>query len=200
MTNILPRRECVGATVNRQLNRTRNMPEPKYRKRMPDKVMTVVPPDWNAEKDLDYSEDFFGDISDEEYFAAAETYVFGHNETLEKVIDAGINFYRRRLGRPDTEQHQDWPVARRLKLLEQLISAASKDPEYLSRFAEDLQVCRDVELLREQTMGKYEASPESTWLYELIDLGDWLFTAASLLDESLLCEHAEGEYKAVIYA
>ena len=72
---------------------------------------------------------------------------------------------------------------------------ASKDPEYLSRFAEDLQLCRDVEVLREDTMAKYESSPETTWLYGLVNLRDWFGTVACLLDESLECEHGEGHYK-----
>ena len=195
MTNILPRRECVGATVNRQLNRTRNMPEPKYRKRMPDKVMTVVPPGWNPEKDFEYFEDVRGELEGSNYYQAAEDYVTEKEDDLEAVIDAAIAFYLRRMGRSNPEQHEDLSRCTKLMILEGLIAQSSKNPEYLERFAEDLQVCRDVEVLREETLAKYKSSPETTWLYELINLGDWSGTAAFLLDESILAEHGERVYK-----
>ena len=171
------------------------MPEPKYQKRMPDKVMTVVPAGWDPEQDFQYFEDVRGELEGSNYYQAAEDYVTEKEDDLEAVIDAAIAFYLRRMGRSNPEQHEDLSRCTKLMILEGLIAQSSKNPEYLERFAEDLQVCRDVEVLREETLAKYKSSPETTWLYELINLGDWSGTAAFLLDESILAEHGERVYK-----
>ena len=162
---------------------------------MPDKVMTVVPPDWTAEQDFQYFEDVRGELEGSNYYQAAEDYVAEKEDDLEAVIDAAIVFYLRRLGRSNPEPQEDLSRGTKLMILEGLIMQSSKNPDYLELFAEDLQVCRDVEVLREDTLAKYKSSRETTWLYELIDLGDWLGTAAFLLDESILGEHGEGIYK-----
>lgn len=85
-----------------------------------------------------------------------------------------------------------------LPMIEDLIAKSSRDPDCFQRFAEDFQLCRGVDVLWDKTMDKYQARGEHTWLYELVDLGDWLSIAAYQLDESLRCEHELGEYRPLV--
>ena len=169
------------------------MSDPKFEKRIPFKALIVVPPDWDADKDLEYFASRLFARPGEGLYQAAEAAIVEDTYCLQQVVDAGIGLLCRRLGRSVPARIQ--PLGTRLGLLEELILASGREPEYLTRFAEDIQHCRDVLLVKDQTLSKYASQPEFTWLYELVETFMWLRDAAFFLDESLCCEHAEGEYK-----
>ena len=137
----------------------------------------------------------WGSPEDESYYEAAEAHVARNEVLLDGVVNAGIGFYLRRLGRTPAKLAEDVSLMERLEMLERLVAESTKDPEAIQVFTTDVQLCRDAELLRGRTKAKYETRGENTWLLELADVGDWLATAAHELDGSLLCGHEEGDYR-----
>jgi hypothetical protein len=140
-------------------------------------------PNWTSEKDREYVDNLLGDGYEfEDLLLRCFDSLREMSATLRKALD-----YFGEAPRADAN------VLELIYYVEKQFREHPRSKNYLDRFVDHLNVCRFVFNEFERVIGIYEADPDLNWLGPLADLGDWLVSATSWLEEGLVCEHQDFE-------
>jgi hypothetical protein len=145
---------------------------------------------------MNYFESIWGDDigKGDDPYAFVVSKMVENQIRLSDTLDQAIGYFCRmqcHLESLEALSVLDKVVVLRKLFVNNLPNVAGHARNYLFRFNEDLERIEQVQTLSQKILLKFLLHRNETWLYELVDLADWICAADFYFEESMVCEHED---------